>query len=200
MGVESSETRAQLIRLAARLVRDEGCAAVTARRLAGELGLKRQIVHYYFGTIEDLLIAVIRRSVGKLHDRARLELNSPEPLRVIWQLANVVTTTVYEFSAMAMRSEAIRLEMKRYTEEFRRIQADAIARHLEQRGISPSTSPTATVFVINSLVHTLALETALDVTEGHAETKALLEQWLCAFAQDGEWSPRVTATIRKTAS
>ena len=59
LGVESSETRAQLIKLAARLIRDEGCAAVTARRLAEDLGLKRQIVHYYFGTIEDLLIVVI---------------------------------------------------------------------------------------------------------------------------------------------
>jgi AcrR family transcriptional regulator len=199
LGVESSETRAQLIRLAARLIRDEGCAAVTAGRLAGELGLKRQIVHYYFGTIEDLLIAVIRRSVGKLHDRARQELNSGEPLRAIWRLANVVTTGVYEFSAMAMRSAAIKVEMKHYTEEFRRIQAQAIARHLELRGIAPSISPTATAFVINSLVHTLVLETAVDVTEGHAEMKALLEEWLQAFAQDGDWSPRAKRNIRKTA-
>jgi len=142
---------------------------------------------------------VIRRSVGTLHDRARQELESDEPLEVIWRLAKVVTTGVYEFSAMAMRSPAIKLEMKHYTEEFRRIQAQAIARHLELRGIAPSTSPTATAFVINSLVHTLALETAMDVTEGHAETKALLEDWLRAFAQNGEWLPSVKANIRKTA-
>jgi TetR/AcrR family transcriptional regulator len=197
LGVESSETRAQLIRLAARLIRDEGCAAVTARRLAEDLGLKRQIVHYYFGTIEDLLIAVIRRSVDKLHDRVRQELDSDEPLRVIYQLANIVTIALFEFSAMAMRSKAIKVEMKRYMDEFRRIEAQAIARHLELRGIAPNTPPAVTAFVINSVAHTLAVETALDVTEGHAETKALVETWLRAFAQHGEWAPRAKAARTK---
>ena len=188
LGVENSETRAQLIRLAARLIRDEGCAAVTARRLAEDLGLKRQIVHYYFGTIEDLIIAVIRRSVGKLHERVRQELESDEPLRVIWQLGNIVTTALFEFSAMAMRSKAIKVEMKHYMDEFRRMQAQAVTRHLELRGITPTISPLATAFVINSVAHTLAVEKALDVTEGHVETEALMEDWLRAFAQQGEFS------------
>lgn len=188
LGVENSETRAQLIRLAARLIRDEGCAAVTARRLAEDLGLKRQIVHYYFGTIEDLIVAVIRRSVGKLHDRVRQELESDEPLRVIWQLGDVVSTALFEFSAMAMRSKAIKVEMKHYMDEFRRIEAQAVTRHLKLRGITSAIPPVAIAIVINSVAYTLAAEKALDVTEGHAETKALMEDWLRAFAQQGEFS------------
>jgi AcrR family transcriptional regulator len=197
LGVESSETRAQLIRLAARLIRDEGCAAVTARRLAEELGLKRQIVHYYFGTIEDLLIAVIRRSVGKMHERVKQDLNSAEPLRVIFQLGNSVSPSLFEFTAMAMRSKAIKAEMQRYMEEFRKIQAQAIVRHLTERGITPSIPPTATAFIINSVAHTFAIEAALGVSEGHAETKALMEEWLHAFAQNGEWSTRPKAARPK---
>jgi AcrR family transcriptional regulator len=193
LGVESSETRAQLIRLASRIIRDEGCAAVTARRLAEDLGLKRQIVHYYFGTIEDLLIAVIRRSVGRVHERVKQDLESDEPLRVIYQLANSVTSALFEFSALAMRSKAIRAEMQRYTDDFRKIQADAITRHLERRGIVPSISPVATAYVVNSVAHTLAVEAALGVSEGHSETKALMEDWLHAFAQGGEWSARADA-------
>src|SRR5580692_260373 len=108
LGVEHSETRAQLIRLAARLIRDEGCAAVTARRLAEDLGLKRQIVHYYFGTIEDLFIAVIRRSVGKVHERVRQQLDCDQPLHVIYKLGDMATSALFEFTAMAMRSKAIR--------------------------------------------------------------------------------------------
>jgi TetR/AcrR family transcriptional regulator len=188
LGVEHSETRAQLIHLAARLIRDEGCAAVTARRLAEDLGLKRQIVHYYFGTIEELIIAVIRRSVGKLHDHVKQELDSDEPLRVIWQLGNIVSTTLFEFSAMAMRSKPIKAEMKRYMDEFRKIEARAIARHLELRGITPNIPPVAIAFVINSVAHTIAAENALDVTEGHVETKAMMEDLLRSFAQQGELS------------
>jgi TetR/AcrR family transcriptional regulator len=197
LGVESSETRAQLVRLAARLIRDEGCAAVTARRLAEELGLKRQIVHYYFGTIEDLFIAVIRRSVGKVHERVKLQLESGQPLREIYQLGNMATSALFEFSAMAMRSKAIRAEMQRYMDDFRRMQSQAIARHLEQRGITPSISTSATAFVINSVAHTLAVEEALGVGEGHAETRALMEEWLKAFAQSGEWLPRAKAQRAK---
>ena len=190
LGVESSETRAQLIKLAARLIRDEGCAAVTARRLAEDLGLKRQIVHYYFGTIEDLLIAVIRRSVGKVHERVKQQLEADDPLQAIFQLSNIATSSLFEFSALAMRSKAIKAEMQRYMDEFRKIQAEAIARHLEKRGITPSIAPTATAFVINCVAYTLAVESSLGVTEGHSETRALMEEWLQAFARSGQWTVR----------
>jgi AcrR family transcriptional regulator len=186
-GVESSETRAQLIRLAARLIRDEGCDALTARRLAADLGLKRQIVHYYFGTIEDLFIAVIRRSVDKMHERVKKELSQEEPLRGICALANMVSSTVFEFSAMAMRSEAIKAEMQRYIGEFRNIQTQALASHLASRGITPRVPPGATAFVFNSVAHALAFEAALGVHEDHAATEGLLESWLRAFAQSGQW-------------
>ena len=187
MGVESSENRARLVRLAGRLIRDEGCAAVTARRLAEELGLKRQIVHYYFGTIEDLLIAVIRHSVDRLHERVKLDLNADEPLSVINRIGSSVSTTLFEFSAMAMRSKAINAEMQRYMGEYRKIQAQAIERYLAQRGITPSISPSATALIINSVAHTLAIEAALGVTEGHLETKELMQQWLRAFIENGDW-------------
>ncbi len=203
LGVESSETRAHIIKLAARIIRDEGCAAVTARRLAEDLGLKRQIVHYYFGTIEDLLIAVIRRSVGKMHEQVKQQLESEEPLRVIYQLGNSMTSALFEFSAMAMRRKAIKAEMQRYMVEFRKIQAAAVQRHLDRRGIVPNIPPTAMAFVLNSVAHTLAFEAALGVTEGHSETRALMEEWLQGFAQVGDWSARAEATparVRSVAS
>ncbi len=188
LGVENSEIRAQLLEVAARLIRDEGCAAVTARRLAAEVGLKRQIVHYYFGTIEDVLIAVIRGSIDKVHERVKRALESDEPLRVIWEMGVKVTPTLFEFSAMAVRNEAIRIEMKRYMEEYHRLQARALARHLELRGIEPAIPPIATAILINSLSHTLAVEKALGVSEGHTEIKAVVESWLRAFAERGETS------------
>jgi AcrR family transcriptional regulator len=202
LGVESSETRAQLIRLAARLIRDEGCAAVTARRLAEDLGLKRQIVHYYFGTIEDLLIAVIRRSVGRVHERVKLQLESGQPLKVIYELGNTASSALFEFTALAMRSKAIRAEMQRYMDDYRKMQAQAIARYLEQRGITPRIPPMATALVINSVAHTLAIEAALGVTEGHSETRALMDKWLQGFEQDGEWSlsAQDSPTARQIAS
>jgi AcrR family transcriptional regulator len=186
MGVENSETRAQLIEAAGRLIRDEGCAAVTARRLAAEVGLKRQIVHYYFGTIEDLLIAVIRRDCEKVHHRIEQALEGEDPLRVIWDLGNLVSTTLFEFSAMAIRRKAIQAEMQRYMEKFRQIQTDALTHHLERHGIKSALPPVVAAIVINGISHTLAVERALGVSEGHTETAAVIEQWLRAFAKSGD--------------
>jgi AcrR family transcriptional regulator len=191
LGVQNSETRALLIKVAARLVRDEGCSAVTARRLAEEVGLKRQIVHYYFGTIEELLIAVIRTGVGKIHDRLKRALDSvepDEPLRVIWETGSTVTATLFEFSALAIRREPIRVEIKRYMEQYREIQSKALARHLELRGIEPKIPPVVTAIVIDSIAHTLAVERVIGVTEGHAKVRAIVEEWLQSFAKTGQTS------------
>ena len=188
MGVEGSETRAQLIEAAGKLVRKEGCAAVTARRLAEKLGLKRQIVHYYFSTIEDLLVAVIRHQSEEVRERFIQALATDEPLRVIWELGNKVTATIFEFTALALRRKAIRAEIRRYMAEFRRIETVALARYLELRGIRPTMPPVATAILINGIAHTLAVERALGVSEGHTEMKAIIEDWLRTFAERGALS------------
>ncbi len=40
---------------------EEGYAAVTSRRVAAQAGLKPQLVHYYFRTMDDLFLAAYRR-------------------------------------------------------------------------------------------------------------------------------------------
>jgi len=188
MGVESSETRAQLIEAAGKLVRKEGCAAVSARRLAEKLGLKRQIVHYYFSTIEDLLVAVIRHESEEVRERFVQALATDEPLRVIWELGNRVTVTIFEFTALALRRKAIQAEIRRYMAEFRRIETAALVRYLELRGIKPTMPPVASAILINSIAHTLAVERALGVSEGHTEMTAIIEDWLRTFAERGALS------------
>ena len=56
----AEESRAMLIEAAVEIIRTEGYGALSARRLAEKVGLKRQIVHYYFRTIEELLLSVVR--------------------------------------------------------------------------------------------------------------------------------------------
>ena len=63
----------------------DGYAAVTSRRLETETGLK---VHYHFGSIDDLFIAVVRRR-GEINLALMSEaLSSSEPLRAWWRLAS----------------------------------------------------------------------------------------------------------------
>src|SRR5512142_2781903 len=76
------EKRRRLLDAAERIMLRDGSAAVTTRRVEAEAGLK---LHYHFGTLDELFVAVVRRrgesNVALLADA----LASPEPLRAWWR-------------------------------------------------------------------------------------------------------------------
>lgn len=193
MGVESSEVRAQLIEAAALVIQEEGCAAVTARRLAERFGLKRPIIHYYFGTIEDLLVAVIRREGERTRERITRALKDGDPLRFLWEQGNNAGPMIFEFTALATRREPIRAEVKRYTEEFRRLETAAVDHWLEAKGITSAIPAKAVTILLSSISQTLASERLVDVADGHAEIRAVVEDWLAAFVDGATNRPGLTA-------
>src|ERR1700756_1229947 len=61
IGAPDAKNRVVLLDAAEQLLLEEGYAAVTSRRVAERAGLKPQLVHYYFRTMEDLFLAVFHR-------------------------------------------------------------------------------------------------------------------------------------------
>ena len=61
IGAPDAKNRGVLLDAAEELLLQEGYAAVTSRRVADAAGLKPQLVHYYFRTMEDLFLEVFRR-------------------------------------------------------------------------------------------------------------------------------------------
>ena len=61
IGAPDAKNRGLLLDAAEQLMIEEGYAAVTSRRLASKAGLKPQLVHYYFRTMEELFLEVFRR-------------------------------------------------------------------------------------------------------------------------------------------
>ena len=55
-----------LLDAAERLLADAGYAAVTTRRLAEEAGVNHGLVHYYFGSNENLLVRALERFTERL--------------------------------------------------------------------------------------------------------------------------------------
>jgi AcrR family transcriptional regulator len=189
-GPESSAVRAALIEAAEQLIREEGYPAVTARNLADKINLKRQIVHYYFHSMDDLFIAVIRRGADKARPRFEAALSSHEPLRTLWELNSDrdQSTLSMELSALASRRPAVRAEVKRFAEEFRDLQTQVLTQHLQKRGISPDLQPIVATVLLTSLSQVLTLESAIDIDRGHAETLEFVDACLRAFAQ-GQAAP-----------
>lgn len=185
MGVQDSEVRARLLEAAETLLREEGAAALTARRIAEQVGLKRQIVHYYFGTIEELIVAMMRRAEEAARDIYEAAMQSDEPLRAIRKIGIDASVRAYEYAVLAFRSEAVRAEYARTLQAFRRRHTEVLERHLEQRGLVSNLPPVVVTAVVQMVSHAAATEAALGATEGHDEINAFIEEWLTAFAQRG---------------
>ncbi|MFC3213247.1 TetR/AcrR family transcriptional regulator [Novosphingobium panipatense] len=82
----SAATRLKLIEAASDMLDEEGHPAFTVRRIAARAGVKPQLVHYYFRSMEDLVVTVFQRSSAtyfRLHDEA---LSGPRPLHALWHL------------------------------------------------------------------------------------------------------------------
>src|SRR4029453_12886634 len=141
IGAEDSKTRALLLDAAERLMLEEGYAAVSSRRVASKAGLKPQLVHYYFRTMDDPFSAVYRRRAEQSLELYVRALASDRPLCALWQLSTDPRGTAFtmEFAALANHRKAIRTEIAQHAERFRKMQLDAIASVLDRYGISTET-------------------------------------------------------------
>jgi TetR/AcrR family transcriptional regulator len=184
-GDKSSATRAELIEAAAAVIGEEGYAALTSRTLADRLGLSRQIVHYYFKSIDELCIAVVQQRASRTLARLEQAIQSPEPLRAVWEICNdpAEASLSLELNALARRRPAVRAEVKNFAEQFRDLQTDALNEYLRARGIEPSIKPIVATVLLTCLSQILAVEEAIDIKRGHAETLQLVDESLRAFAQ-----------------
>ena len=78
---EAQVVRAQeeaFLDAAERLLLELGYPAVTTRRVAAEAGLNHGLVHYYFGSVENLLVRVLERFTERLTARQRAMYADPE--------------------------------------------------------------------------------------------------------------------------
>ncbi len=172
LGAADSKTRALLLDAAERLLLREGYAAVTSRHVAAEAGVKPQLVHYYFRTMDDLFLEVYRRRAEPAIERFARAIEEDRSLRTVWQFATDLRGATFniEFVALANHRKAIRDQIADYARRFREMQLAAIAAILEDRGISPHVLPPVVLMLaMTGVTQVMALEEALGVSGGHQE-------------------------------
>lgn len=181
IGAPDAKNRGVLLDAAEQLLLEEGYAAVTSRRVADTAGLKPQLVHYYFRTMEELFLAVFRRMAEAGLEALTEALASPQPLWALWRFSTQpeATRLTMEFMGLANHRKELRAEIIYYAERFRQEQNKAIAAVLERYGAKTSEVPPVvwTVFA-TSVSQALVVERALGMTTGHAETFAFCEKWI----------------------
>ena len=76
-----------LLDAAERLLVDVGYAGITTRRLAEEAGVNHGLVHYYFGSNENLLVRALERFTERLIERQRELYAADMPFIEKWRTA-----------------------------------------------------------------------------------------------------------------
>jgi TetR/AcrR family transcriptional regulator len=198
LGAEGAANRQLLIDTAEALLCEEGYAAVTARRVATRAGLKLPLVYYYFQTMDDLILAVVRKNTDQRLQRFVQALASPEPLRGLWELnrdhTRAISTT--ELLALANHRETIRTELIAAAKQFRQLQIEAVARLWAARGgVAAATAPAAAIVtIVGALTRAMAQDMALGLDDGYPEAMALVERgldWLSQQAAEPSPGPEV---------
>jgi AcrR family transcriptional regulator len=181
IGAPDAKNRGVLLDAAEQLMLEEGYAAVTSRRLAEKAGLKPQLVHYYFRTMEDLFLAVFRRRAEHGLEAQALALQTSQPLWALWRFGTdpEPTRLTMEFVALANHRKSMRAEIAYYAERFRDEQRKAVATALERYDIHPDDVPPIVWSVlITNVSRFLVMEQWLGMSAGHAETIELVEGYL----------------------
>src|SRR6186997_2569954 len=95
-------TREALIEATAQIMIEEGYAAATSRRVAAKAGVKPALVHYYFPSMDDLFLAVLRDGAETNLQRQRQALADDEPLYALWRLNSTHGARLFmEFMGLA---------------------------------------------------------------------------------------------------
>ena len=159
----------------------EGYAAVSSRSVAAAVGIQAPLVHYYFPTIDDLFVSVLRRRAEPNVDRMAAALVSPEPLRAWWELASDPrgTALFVELLAAANHRPTLRAEVGKVAYEVRRMQMEILTTLLVEYGLDAEEFPPALVAsAVQGLAFALVSDQAAGYDTAHEEAAAAMARLL----------------------
>jgi AcrR family transcriptional regulator len=173
-----------LLDAAERLLVDVGHAGITTRRLAEEAGLNPGLVHYYFGSIENLLARTLERFTERQIARQREMYAADVPFTEKWRTAMrylVEEDTRYEkvwleLAALSWNRPELRGRVEHVNAEWRAVLMEALAEPRERLGIDMPLD--ALVSLVMTFNEGVMLERLSGVTAGHQELLDWIDRWL----------------------
>jgi len=182
------EAREAFLDAAERLLVDVGWADVTTRRLAQEAGLNHGLVHYYFGSMEEVLVEVLERFTARLIERQRALYGGDEPFIEKWRTAmrylDEDRSTGYqkvwfELQALAWNRPALRERVAHVNAEWRLVLTEALSAAMQAYGLDRRRLPVdAVVSLVITFNEGIMLERLSSITEGHDNLLQTIDRWL----------------------
>ena len=172
---------------AERLLVEVGHAGITTRRLAAEAGANQGLVHYYFGSIDELLVEVLERFTERLVARQRGMYEAAAPFIEKWQLAwrfqeddlDAGYSKIWmELQALSWNRPDLRPRVARVNAEWRAVLREAYAQAAQEYGLEDEFRVDALVALTMTFGQGFALERLEGIDEGHGALLDWIEQWL----------------------
>ena len=178
------DAEGELLDAAERLLVEIGYAGITTRRVAEEAGVNHGLVHYYFGSMENLLVRVLERFTGRLIARQRAMYASEIPFIAKWREAmryligeDVEYGKIWlELQALAWNRPELRERVAHVNEEWRSVLTEALEAPRAQYGITMPLE--ALVSLVMTFNEGIILERAQGITTGHTELIEWIDEWL----------------------
>jgi len=175
-----------LLDAAERLLVEIGFSGITTRRLAEEAGLNHGLVHYYFGSIEILLVRALERFTERLIDRQRELYAADRPFIEKWRTAmryllseDVTYEKVWlELQALAWNHPELRGRLAHVNAEWRAVLTEAFEQPHGELGIEMPLD--ALVSLVMTFNVGIIVERLGGIETGHRE----LLEWIDAFLEE----------------
>ncbi len=176
---------------AERLLISVGYAGVSARRLAEEAGANHGLIHYYFGSMEQLLVQVLERFTQRLIERQRAMYAADAPFLEKWRaavgyldddLASGYQKIWFELQALGWNHPELRERLARIHSQWRETPTQAFTEALANYHLDPEQFPIdAIVALVVTFNEGIILERLGGITEGQAELLAMIDRWLVSL-------------------
>ncbi len=187
----SGDPRTKLLDAAERLLIQVGYSAVTSRLVSKEAGLNQGLVHYYYGSMEELFLAVLERFTARLIVRQRAMYAADTTFLVKWRkamsfleedLAAGYPKIWLELQAMAWQRPAMRTRLAAVHDQWITVLTEAFTVAMKRYGILNGPLPVeAMVALVACFNEGIMLERLSGITRGHASLLRSIDRWVASL-------------------
>ena len=183
--VARAQTEEAFLNAAERLLVELGSPSVTTRRVAAEAGLNHGLVHYYFGSVENLLVRVLERFTDRLIARQRAMYAAEIPFIEKWReamhyldedFASGYQKVWYELQALAWNRPEMRDRVAQQTREWHAVLREAFEQARREYEIDMPVD--ALVTLVGTFNQGIILERLSGIESGHRELLDWIDEWL----------------------
>ena len=176
-------TEQALLDAAERLLVEVGAAGLTTRQVAKAAEVNHGLVHYYFGSVEQLLVRVLERFTERLIERQRQMYAEEAPFLEKWRTAMAYLEEDvpyqklwFELQALAWNRPELHEPLARVHAEWRAVLSEAFAPvHAQLELELPLEALVTLVYTFNEGI---MLERLSGIEVGHRELVEWIDAWL----------------------